>query len=489
MAFLRVVSYVAVLGLGAALPAAIASMRPERECLSTDAECFERIARDLLFPDDRGDDFPYLHWDPYYGIDLTGRVLDARKRLAPVSLGYVPEPPPPATLADLEAAVDAGEPYKSLKILRELRDAEPALRDAALDYFEANFDRIRALEARAFQEMILWLGANDIDRLARLIDYTDVEASRTGDNYTHPIESQRIRSDLLVRDCLAQKAAGQQPEWSAAERLKEIEVRDETLVLSAILDCEGEAAGLAFMQARTAFINVNNTHLVPGLLGQDPHQPPAEAVRYVVRSVLNLSEALARWHIKAGRWGAARQAFDDWNPTRVALPLAALGPEVFSYFDRQFLSWAEFVQLASLDRLYPDGLQPAADEAALAYVATDFTPDFHPNAGFGDHIEHALTLIERHWPSEPARRAHERMANLASRASEHEPLRLKVLIRLAVLERTHGCKLPEGLLALAQERAMGTGFGGSVMPWLDRAEIAVAAAGLIRQPPGPVPDG
>jgi hypothetical protein len=103
-------------------------------------------------------------------------------------------------------------------------------------------------------------------------------------------------------------------------------------------------------------------------------------------------------------------------------------------------------------------------------------------------VNQALALIKAEWPSEPARDALWQLARSAWSASPTEPLRLKTMLDLALLERQLGCRLPEQLLEEARHRAAGTGLGGATLPWLERAEIAIMAAQLIRSPAGPAPE-
>jgi hypothetical protein len=172
-----------------------------------------------------------------------------------------------------------------------------------------------------------------------------------------------------------------------------------------------------------------------------------------------------------------RAVFDRLQPARIAAPLAEIGPQVADLFDRQFLTWAAFVDLLGRSRLH---VAPA--DLALAYVATEFDPQFRSDTRDRRDVERALALIEAAWPSGAAQAALWRLGQAATNASETEVLRLTTLLRLVTLDRSMGCPLPEALMAEVRDRVEGRGFGGGRMSDLDRAELALSAVAAIRAP-------
>jgi hypothetical protein len=460
-------------------------LQADRSCLLTDAGCFASRAAALLDPDQAG------ATDLYHGVDAYDRREAARLRLAALQN---PTALPPATVKDLTAAIldgtlPPGNPEKRwqyiLRAFTDLREAPPATASAALDLFEAHADRIRDTSHPTYHQMLFWLAVNDIDRLARVVRFNEIE--RSGGEFDEGAEF--LRASLLVHDCEKLRAAGQDPAAGLLKRMEAAEIGFSSLnlrgmlALEVLLHCDGEAAARAALSDQLAWISPDNTVLQRDLMAADDARDPQDAVDHVVWASFAFTFPLASWHLAAGRPVEARAAFDAMAPRTLAASLDAIDPTVPALFDRQFLTWRALLDLWGRNRLY---LAPS--DLALTFIATEFDPQIRSETRDTEDITRAFTLIEAAWPSPLAQAALWRLGQSATNASSVEVLRLTTLLRLATLDRKMGCDLPSDLMTEVRDRVEGTGFGGSRMTRLERAELAIAAVEALQSPQTAMPE-
>ncbi len=479
MTFRAMLLGAACLAIGAGLPSLWRSLQADPACLLTDAACFAARAAHLLDPDQPGST------ELYHGTDAYERRDAARERLAALR---GPAARPPATIKDLTAAVldrtlppgTTEERWKYiLRAFIDLRDAAPATATATLDLFEANADLIRETSYPAYHQMLFWLAVNDIDRLARVARFDELE--RTGGEFDEGAEF--LRASLLVHDCERLRAAGQDPAEGLAGRMKAAEIgfsivnlRD-MLAMEVLLRCSGETAARAALSDQLNWINPDNTVLQRDLTAAEEAQDPQDAVDHVVWASFTFAFPLAGWHLAAGRPVEARAAFDALAPRTLAASLGAIDPTVPALFDRQFLTWSALMDVWGRNRLYI-----APSDLALTFIATEFDPQIRSETRDTADITRAFSLIEAAWPAPVAQAALWRLGQSAKNASPAEVLRLTTLLRLATLDRKMGCDLPQDLMTEVRDRVEGTGFGDSRMTRLERAELAVAAVEALQSP-------
>ncbi|TAG26439.1 MAG: hypothetical protein EAZ40_04505 [Rhodobacterales bacterium] len=485
MTFRAVMLGAVCLAIGAGLPSLWRSFHADPPCGLTDAGCFANRAAKLLDPDQAGST------DLYHGIDAYDRREAARERLAALQS---PAALPTPTVKDLTAAVIDGtlppgtneERWRYiLRAFIDLREADHATATAVLDLFEAKADLIRDTSHPAYHQMLFWLAVNDIDRLARVVRFDEIE--RTGGEFDEQAEF--LRASLLVHDCERLRAAGEDPAQGLTERMQAAEIGFSSLnlrgmlAMGVLLHCDGEAAARAALSDQLAWITPDNTVLQRDLMAADDARDPQDAVDNVVWASFAFAFPLTSWHLAAGRPAEARAAFDAMAPRTLAASLDALDPTVPALFDRQFLTWGALLDLWGRNRLY---LAPS--DLALTFIATEFDPQVRSGTRDTEDIARAFTLIEAAWPTPVAQTALWRLGQSATNASSVEVLRLTTLLRLVKLDRKMGCDLPQDLMTEVRDRVEGTGFGGSRMTRLERAELAVAAAEALQSPEAAVPE-